>query len=390
MQSQIIIQSGKGTLERALEGKRMNEKKNELLTSGQTMGLLVGFAIGPEFLKLPNLMVKTAGQNGWISAAIAIVYPLYVVLIASVIIKKHPRDNLLIINKKYFGKVIGNILNFIFMLQFIVYTSSIVSEFDRIARVYIVGFLTTTKIIFICLCSSVYAATRGIKTLGKISEATIYFIIAVLVITVTVFQEGSVVNIKPVFENGFSRILGTAAKTFYFYTGFEALLLIHPFAKDAKTIRASALKAVILSGFIWVWSVFATIYYLGIDIIPHKLWSFFMVFDSVNLPIINNVRYIFMFVWALVSYRIVANYIFLSSFIIEDLTKLNFKKVCYFLIPVIFYITILFGNEILRSKILDILSPFYVSFNLILISVLAIIIKIKTRVITGENYDEST
>jgi hypothetical protein len=57
----------------------MKIKEQEKLSNGQTIGLLIGFSVGPEFLKLPNLLVPSAGQDSWISAIAALIYPLLIV-----------------------------------------------------------------------------------------------------------------------------------------------------------------------------------------------------------------------------------------------------------------------------------------------------------------------
>jgi spore germination protein len=357
----------------------MIEKRNEMLTPGQTVGLLVGFAIGPEFLKLPNLLVPIAKQDSWISALIALLSPLIVIFFVLIIVKKYPKDNLMDINKKCFGKIFGTVLNIIFLIQFVLLTGSIISEFARLSRIFIVGFLSPLKISVVCLAVSFYVATLGIKTLGKISETITYFIIGIILLTVFIFKEGSLLNLMPVFETDAQTILKASVRTAYFYGGFEALLLIHPRIKDVNSIKASTIKAFLISGFIWVWSVFSTIYYMGIDIIPKALWSFFFVYGAVTFPIINNVRYVFMFVWSIVTFRIVANYIALNTIMIKGIIKLKTSIIYLALIGSILVLSNLFANDLLRQKIFNILSPSYVIFNIVLLLTIILITYLKRR-----------
>lgn len=357
----------------------MDEKRNEMLTPGQTVGLLVGFSIGPAFLKLPNLLVPIAKQDSWISAVIALISPLTVVIMTLVIIKKYPKDNLIEINKKCFGKILGNVLSIIFLIQFILITCSIISEFARLSRIFIVAFLSPLKITIVCLAVAFYVATLGIKTLGKISETITYFIIGIILLTVFIFKEGSFLNLRPVFEADASSIIKASVRTTYFYGGFEALLLIHPMVKNVKSIKSSSIKAFLICGFIWVWSVFSTIYYLGIHIIPRGLWSFFFVYDAVTFPIINNVRYVFMFVWSLVTFRIVANYIALNTIMIKGITNLKTSIIYIVLIGTLLPISNFFANDLLRQRLFKILSPSYVIFNIVLLLTIIIIAHFKGR-----------
>jgi spore germination protein len=357
----------------------MNREKHELLTSGQLIGLLVGFVLGPGFLSLPNLLTETVHQDGWVSAIIALVYPIYIVLISSYIAKIYPKDDILNINRSYFGNIFGNILNIIFGLQFLIYIATITSEFVLIARLYIVAFLTPTKIIILCLIITALAASKGVKTLGKIGEVTLYFILPAYMLTLFVFADGDFGNIKPVFEHGVVKILTAAEKTIYYYGGFEALLLIHPYVRSSVNIKAASLKAVGISGLIWVWTVFSTIFYAGVETIPKSLWSFFLVFNSINFPIINNVRYVFMFVWAIVSFRIISNYIFLIHRVINDISKVKMEKAFYITIPILGCLTYRLMDVSLRSSLLEITSPLFVYFNILLLTIITLLARFKRK-----------
>jgi spore germination protein len=349
----------------------MDIKQHEKLTHGQTVGFLIGLTLGPEFLKLPNLLVTTAKQDSWISAIIALIYPISIIITVNIIVRKYPEDNLMQINKKVFGKLLGSILSVMFLLQFVIYTGSIISEYARIARVFIVAFLSPLKISIVCFLAALYIASLGLKTLAKVSEVITYFIAMVILLTVFIFKEGNLVNLMPVFEVSIGSILSSSVKTSYFFGGLEAILMIHPHVRDIKGLKKSSLTALLFCSVVWVWSVFSTIYYLGIDMIPKSLWSFFLIYDSVNFPIINNVRYVFMFVWTLVSLRIIANYIFLNKEMIREIVYIKTKTILLALSVIILGIAYVFANDLLRQEVLRIMSPSYVIFNMLLLFSLA-------------------
>ena len=56
------------------EGRKLDTEKNNLLTPNQLTYLLLGFVVGTGFLKLPNQLVKTAGQDAWMCAIFALIY----------------------------------------------------------------------------------------------------------------------------------------------------------------------------------------------------------------------------------------------------------------------------------------------------------------------------
>ncbi|MGH4141093.1 GerAB/ArcD/ProY family transporter [Clostridium sp.] len=96
-------------------------KKNRLLTSTQLFFILIGCIIGMGVTSIPVDVVSISHQDGWISTLIGGVYPLYIVLVSGIIIKRRPNNNIMELSKLYFEKIIGNILNLLFMFSFLVY-----------------------------------------------------------------------------------------------------------------------------------------------------------------------------------------------------------------------------------------------------------------------------
>jgi len=354
------------------------EKKN-LLTPNQFTYLLLGFVVGTGFLKLPNQLVKTAGQDSWMCVIFALIYPLYIVLVSVYIINKHPKENILFINKKYFGNVFGSIVNFIFMLQFLITTSVIITHTIIFSRVYIVNYLAPLKFALITILLVTYTCTKGIKVLGKINQLIFYMFIPIFLLSLTALKFGNILNLQPVFGAGLTNVLMTTPKTAYSYFGWECILLIFPYAKDVKYIKKSALKAVAICGMIYLWAVFITIYYLSIDITPKSYWSFILVFESINLPIINNFRYIFMFIWIIISFRITANYYFAVTIFINSFKKMELKKICFLLIPFILFLSYIFLDSMIRQKIEGFTYPASIIFNVTFITLVALIIHFKGK-----------
>ncbi len=63
--------------------------------------------LGVGILSLPNDVIKIAKQDGWISVLLGAIYPLYMVFIATYLSKNYPKDNMLTLSKKFFGKILG-------------------------------------------------------------------------------------------------------------------------------------------------------------------------------------------------------------------------------------------------------------------------------------------
>lgn len=348
------------------------------ITANQFMYILVGVMIGTGILSLPNSMAKEANQDGWISAFIALWYPLYIVIIAIYFSKKYPNDDILSISKKCFGKFIGSILCLIFTIQFLVDLISVTAGYSNISRVYIVDFFTPSKVILLVLLLGLYGAFQGLKIVGRISEMSFYFLVVLMFVPLIAFRDGSTLNISPILGSGIKCILKGSKNAIFTYAGVEMIFFIYPHVTEKKEIARKAIKSVFICAFIYSYFTFMTIYYMGPDVITKSFWSVMVINETVNLPFINSFRFIFMFFWSLIIYKTIVNLYYSLSFGLSNATfKFRIQKLCFFIFPFILYLSIKYGNEISRRDIIHKVSPLITYYNLIYITILSVIIHFK-------------
>lgn len=306
-------------------------------------------------------------------------------LIGSYIIKKHPKSTILELNKKYLGKLIGSIFNFIFFIPFFMYTGTVTSDFISISLVYFLSFLDKIKIGIITIGVSAYTAYKGLKVLGKINETAFYITVCTLSFSFLALKYGNIKNVMPAFNVGIINILKASKETAYGFSNIELFLLIHPFVKSNTNMKSCGLKAVALTTIIYTWVVFITIFFLGSDIVPKNIYSFIMVAESVQIPIVNNFRAIFMFLWSIVVFKLISTNYYFSTFIMNDLTSINRKKICIYLLPIVFLLSLLFLNVSIKQKIMDSLVPISTLFNIFFISLIAFLTFIKNKSSSNNN-----
>ena len=142
-------------------------KKTMLISSSELFFILVGCIIGMGVTSLPADVVSIAKQDGWISTIIGGIYPLYIVLVGGIIIKRHPNSNIMTLSKAYFGKIIGNSLNLLFMLTFLFYIVLVISGSSSQLRAYSIYFMPHYKLVLIFAAVACYASIKGLKVLAR-------------------------------------------------------------------------------------------------------------------------------------------------------------------------------------------------------------------------------
>ena len=350
----------------------MTEKYRKI-TSVQLFFILVGAIIGMGVTSLPADVVSISKQDGWISALIGGIYSLYIVLASAIIIKRRPDSNIMDLSKAYFGKIIGNVLNLLFLLTFLLYIVLVISGSSNQLRSYSIYFMPHFKLVMIFAVVSCYASIKGLKVLGRLTTITFFLLCTIIVASTVSFKSGSILNIKPILGAGFTKILEGSLKAAFAYAAMELLLIIYPYVQDKKNILKAAFLSTLVVIVFHTWIVFASIYYSGPDLTVKQLWPFSFVAESFRIPVINNFRYIEMVIWIAMAYKTMSIEFYAATKILNNITKIKRKTICFLLLPIIFIIPLFLENEVIRRDFGGKVIPWVTVFNITYITTIALI-----------------
>jgi spore germination protein len=354
-------------------------KSSSTLTTANLFFILVGCIIGMDITSLPADVGSIARQDGWISTILGGSYPLYIVLLGSIIIKKYPESNILNLSRAFLGKIIGNILNLLFMLQFLVYAVFVTAGSSNQLRAYSMYFVPNIKIIMIVVIVALYVSIKGLKVLARFTSITFFLLCLVAFTSVMAFKSASILNIKPIFGAGALKILEGSIPSAFSYGNMELLLIIYPYVSEKKAIVKTALISTFVIIGIDTWIVFTSIYFSGPDLIVKELWPFSFVAESFRLPAINSFRFVDMTIWGMVAFKTVAIEFYAATKIFNNISKIKRKTICIFLSPVLFVFPIFLGNEIVRRDFLGKVMPVVTIFNIGYVTLIAVLCLFKHK-----------
>lgn len=357
----------------------MEKENSNLITSGELINFIVGCLIGVEIIRMPNTVTNIAKQDGWIAVIIGGIYPLIVVIICSYIIKHHTNKNLNALLKNFYGKKLGTIFSFLFLIQFLIYIPQMINDALNINRIYISAFVTSTKLAYLYIILCAYVASRGIKTLVKANSLVVIFIISLLTIAMSALTYGHIDNLMPVGEASFKQLMNASLKTAYSYTTLEMLLLFCPYIDKSVNVLKSTIIGVLITITMYAYVVGISIYYLGFNVINKITWPYIFVTESVHFSFINNFKFLFIFLWQFMIVTTICDEYYILSYSLSDLTNISYKKWCVYIIPIIILLYHIF-EKITLSELFNYIVPILVIFNLFIIFSLAIFTKFKNYI----------
>jgi len=348
-------------------------KKSSLINSIQLFFLLVGCIIGMGVTSLPADIASISRQDAWISTFLGGLYPLYIVLVGGIIIKRRPDSNILNLAKAYFGKIIGNILNLLFMLQFLFYVVLVISGSSNQLRAYSIYFMPHYKMVLIFTFIACYASIKGLKILSRFTTIIFFLLCLIILASSVTFMSGSILNVKPYFGVGLPKILEGSISSSFSYSGMELLLIVYPYVKDKKNIVKAALFSTLAVAFFHTWIVFTSIYYSGTDFVLKQLWPFSFVAESFKIPVVDNFRFIEMLIWIILAYKTVSIEYYAATKIFNNVTKIKRTTGSFLLLPIILILPMFLYNEVIRRDIAGMIISWVTIFGVSYITIIALL-----------------
>ena len=95
--------------------------------------------------------------------------------------------------------------------------------------------------------------------------------------------------------------------------------------------------------------------------------------ESFKIPVINNFRYVDMVIWITIAYKTISIEFYAATKILNNITKIKRKTICFLLLPIIFIFPLFMGNEVMRREILGKVMPWITLFNISYVTLIALL-----------------
>lgn len=355
--------------------------KKEVLTDKQAISLMVLSLTGSSFVVLPGMQ---AGRDVWISKIMAIILILPFMYIYNKLMDKFPHKSLFDIFKIVFGKVLGNIINVLYIWYFFYLGVLVLRIFgDIIQTVSIPETPIIFPVIFVSILCMV-VAKYGIEVMGNWCETIIIVIATIIIVTVGfLVKDMDIDNLRPVLYNGWGPILKGVLLIFTFPYG-ESVIFPVVFTNIIGKYKSKVyFLGTLIQGVMGIMFYLATILVIGDNLARQSYFPGFIAISRINVGnFIQRVDILVPLVFVLGGIVKVSMCILVSSKGIANL--FNCKDYEFLILPITF---IMFSTFILNFQnifessrwIIDIYPIYSMPFQVIFPILLYITIIIKTK-----------
>lgn len=261
--------------------------------------LIASVQVGVGILSFQSQINKHAGHDAWISVIIAgltvhvLIWMMYVVL-------KGIDGDLIDINKRLFGKVIGSLFTLIFSVYLVLGAIIVVRTYLEVVQVWMFPEIRIWSLLLLILplvfyiISGDFRVVVGICFLGFIVPAFLM---------VTFFFPLQYLNmsfILPVFDHSPKDVLLSADESVLAFIGISTLMLYYPFIKEKERSQKWAYLGNLTTTLIYTMVAVVTFMYYNQQQLSSIKWPTLDIWKIIELPFVARFEYMGVSTWFLV------------------------------------------------------------------------------------------
>ncbi|MHC0037582.1 GerAB/ArcD/ProY family transporter [Pseudoneobacillus sp. C159] len=290
----------------------MNEKT---ITLSQLFFLIIQAQIGIAFLALPFQAEKYAKGNSWISVIVAsIMIQLFMIIIWG-LMKRHKGKTILDITSELCGKIVGNFINFLYLLFGIAVMSDVTILFSDLIQRWILEMTPKSVTSLLILSASLYLGKQNLRVIARFFTLVNVIILLLFILSFFAFTNKlSFTNLLPLNQSGPRDIFVGAYHLTFAMLGFEILLFIFPFVigndkQVLKKIIWSNLTILVIYLYFSILAL-ATFSPKEIEIVPEPV---LYMLKGLSFRIVERIDMIFLTFWIFPMMTTLVTYFYIAS-----------------------------------------------------------------------------
>lgn len=286
--------------------------------------LIHSMQVGGGVLGFQRVISKNAGYDGWISVILAGLLTHILMVMMYLILEKSGGD-LVSAHTLAFGKWIGNLFNLIFVFYFSLLVITILRTYIEVLQVWLYPRLSTFIFSLIFLMLVYYIVKGGVRTItGTAFFGTILPSYLLLTFGFT-FQFADFRNVLPVFDHTVKDLLISTKNMSLTYLGYESILMLYPFVKNAKQSQKYAHWGLFVTTTVYTFIAVITFAFFSQKQLEKTVWATLSMWKIVEMPFVERFEYIGIANWCLVILPNVCISIWCASRILKRMTPMKHK-----------------------------------------------------------------
>lgn len=358
----------------------MKVKINHKIAPFLVFFVIHGEQFGAGVLGFSRIIAKEAGYDAWIGVIIAgvichcLLWVMYYML--SLV-----QGSVLTVHTYVFGKIIGNILNVVFLLYFLVVSISILRTYIEIVQVWL--YPTASPFILSLVFSFLiyYIVSSGFRVITGICVISIFVSFSYMILCLyCMIQYGHFDNFLPIWNHKTSDLFLAAKGSIYTMTGFEIILMIYPFINSPQKSHKFAQYSVLFSNMLYVLSALSALSFFSEKQLMNVIWSQLSMTQIIEFSFLQRIDFLVISGYALIMITSIILPLWAFSRGVREIFQVKQKYILIGALILSVIGSILLSDRHIINTFINQIANFAQYLIVIYIPLLCIILYIKVKV----------
>lgn len=322
-------------------------KRNEWVSSGQLVFLIIQSQIGVGLLGLTNKVHEDAKGDAWISVILAGVLSQVFIIVIWHLARRFKHMTIYDYLPQLLGRYVGKTIHFLYIGYFLFVTSYILIQFCRIVESWVLFDTPRWVMMAMMCCVCFYLVKESLRTIARFFVLVFFCNIAVIIIAAYAYLHVNFLYLLPIGHEGVWNIAKGINRAMPSFAGYEMLLICFPFVEgaSAQKLKASSV-ANLFTTLLYTFAVLTSIIVFSppeLALLPQPL--LYMV-KALSFTVIERPDLYFLSLWAVVTATSFMGYTYMASRGIANLVKAHssHRRAVPYSVGITFTIALIFQN----------------------------------------------
>ncbi|MGD2196444.1 GerAB/ArcD/ProY family transporter [Lysinibacillus sphaericus] len=251
---------------------------------------------------------------------------------------KYPNDHLFRINEILLGKVLGKGLNFLFVIQFIIFSAGIISNYMHLIQSTALQEQTITLPVFCFLLLLIYIVSGGIKSIARFCMMAFFITIGMFYFTRWAIEKGEVSHLLPLLNFSGKDFLNAFKDGYLSILGYELILFYFPYIIDQKKAFRHSLIGIWISIFLCFFTTVVSVMYYSEWQLKNVEFSVLNLFKAGEFTFVERIDIIGITLWVFLILSTATAYVWCAKLGVESVFKKKNSFPLYVIAAIIFFI----------------------------------------------------
>lgn len=273
--------------------------ENHMISPYLIIFLLYVSMVGIGVLTYQRKLMEHAGYNAWISVILSgISIHILLWMIYKILSSSNDCHDIVTINNRLFGNIMGNFINFAVVLYFVFGAFVKFKGYIEMVQVWIFPSMSFLPVSIVIVLLIYYTVSGGFRSVTGIAVwATIISSTSVIPQVLLSFPFLRPLNLLPLLNHSVTEILLSSKSMAFEYLGFETLLIFYPFIKTPEKSQKWAHIIMILVTLLYLIILIMAFMFFAEDQLRHSIWPTLNMIGIFEIPLLQRLEYFAISIW---------------------------------------------------------------------------------------------